>query len=724
MARRKKDTSPDEKGQDPRPEVDFGAWCEHEKKRHIGQTLSGAQELFIPLPSIRLYWTQQRIYEILQSFDPPLIVDIKTVQTAYIRVFSILVYVSKVRRLLRSVLESNMDDSHWPLDYDSLPSLRWLKTHDVKQVLNSQWLFCPLFLTRTKLNGPTINEKRILPFISRKELQGAGSAFVTEVEVPSDAHDLIPVARNSEPQKFVIKRYDMKYGQKSYEKEVEALTLLRYNPSSNVIQYFGTFKTTDSGYLVLEYADRGNLESLLGQNSYPKSPEDIRMLWRSLYRTLYGLDRIHQLMEIKAKNQNLEGIHQDIKPSNILLCQGESASFYDFIPKIADFGAPEASYPNRHKLGGLISTKADIFSMGAIFSAAAAWATGGEKAKTAYFERRKKHHRHISTFHKSGYEGCFHNGLDVLEVVVEIHGSICDLCAGNGWDNITPKVIEIIQERMLLSKSMERDHAYQVIERFKQLLDDEPSDDESTMSLIPSHRGSSWASSGTSASKKQGGIESINAFIEQGQSGKATNPVMKDLLDYIEINLSGRAQFFFVDDSTSMREHKDLVVVAFKALLHIARRLDPHKIDSEQEYSYASELMEDKLQRLLESDIIKRLPVRKFGYNLNFISRKHTSLYIFTDGNWGNDPERACGVERPVAALMKELQQRRLGRNQVSLHIVRFGDRENGKRHLDYLDDFGKEQNWDIVDVKHVSSDVRAIVTGPISPYPDFHRQG
>ncbi|KAI1267594.1 hypothetical protein F5Y18DRAFT_415728 [Xylariaceae sp. FL1019] len=747
------------KDQDPQPEVDFGKWCDFEKKHHIGRTLSGVEEQYVPLPSLRDYWTQQRIHTILQSFDPPLIHDIKTIQTFYIRIFSTLVYASKTQKFLRSILESGLDDSHWPMTHDQFPNSRLLRSHESKGILDSQWLFCPFFLTRAKLSGALISDKHILPFTSCTDLPGPGSAVITEVEVPRHAHDLVPEVQASDPHKFVIKRYDMNHGQRSYEKEVKALTLFRNSPSPNLIEYFGSFKTERSGYLILEYADRGDLESLFDQPIYPQSPQDRKLFWTSLYRTLCGLDRVHQLMEV-SKDQQLEGIQKDIKPSNILLCQGESSSLYDFVPKIADFGmfdyvrkvknskeeargfnrrgdktygAPEVSYPNLHKSGGLISTKADIFSLGAIFSAAAAWATGGKKAKTAYFTKRKNFHRTVSTFHNSGYEGCFHDGSEVLDVVAKTHRNIRDQCNDEGWDEVTPKVLEIIQERMLLAKPTEREHAYDLIERFKRLLDDEP-----PLSPITSRRTETWSSNDTSASEPPGGIINVKTLNAQTQNGQVINPAVKELLDHIETNLRDRDQFFFIDDSTSMSEHKDLVLHAFKALSNIAEKLDPNKVElafasaprcvkrarktkqlaklvEKHDYRRTPELMEESLQTLFESDIIKKLPVRKFGWNLNFRARKHMSLYIFTDGNWGDDPKYACGVERPVMRLIEEVQGRKLGRNQVSLHIVRFGKSKNGKRHLDYLDDFGQEQNWDIVDVQHISSDVKAIFMGPIS---------
>jgi len=40
--------------------------------------------------------------------------------------------------------------------------------------------------------------------------------------------------------------------------------------------------------------------------------------------------------------------------------------------------------------------------------------------------------------------------------------------------------------------------------------------------------------------------------------------------------------------------------------------------------------------------------------------------------------------------LIEEMKRRRLDRTEVSLHFVRFGQKENGRKYLEYLDDCGR----------------------------------
>ncbi len=103
-------------------------------------------------------------------------------------------------------------------------------------------------------------------------------------------------------------------------------------------------------------------------------------------------------------------------------------------------------------------------------------------------------------------------------------------------------------------------------------------------------------------------------------------------------------------------------------------------------------MMETRIGELIDSVIIPRLPYKMFGVNVNIFARKQVSVYVFTDGDWGDasNSGNACGVERPVKRLIEELKRRRLDRTQVSLHFVQFGDKENGKLHLERLDECGR----------------------------------
>jgi len=394
----------------------------------------------------------------------------------------------------------------------------------------------------------------------------------------------------------------------------------------------------------------------------------------------------------------------------------------------------------------MITTSADIFSMGAVLSHTAAWVVGGVDEQTAYFRARQtchatKHPRFIG----SGYEGCFHDSIQPLPIVRQTHCEFRDRCKMLN-DGVTPKVLDWVEEFMLIRAPKDRLRARVVLEKFEQLMDEMselallsssgtrslalPYMDPPTMSsdittLSPPFPGKarSWSTTGTDGLTSRNPspvttapptIHDINeSFGYEGRQVVA--PATSDLVEYLEHNLGGRDQFFFIDDSESMRPESHVISEGFRALACIAQRLDPDQV----ELAFASQprkvykarrvkrlqklvercsyrgdgcMMESRMGELIDHVIIPRLPYIKYGINMNLFARKKVSVYIFTNGDWGDERHHgdACGVERPVKRLIEELRRRRLDRTQVSLHFVRFGQKPNGKKHLEHLDDCGR----------------------------------
>jgi hypothetical protein len=368
-------------------------------------------------------------------------------------------------------------------------------------------------------------------------------------------------------------------------------------------------------------------------------------------------------------------------------------------------GAPEVSGDMRRGKKGvsIITPGADIFSLGAVLSDAAGWVIGGRDFQQEYLQKRKVYHSNLRLFRGSGYDGCFHDGINSLPVIKEIHDHIRKHCSHEGWDTLTPQVVTIVQERMLLSKSAERDDAATLIKRF-----------DTIMATEPLTRYVSLESVQETDSRD---IRQLDQWRSQKKDGKVVDPAAKMLVDKIERHIRDRDQFFFIDDSTNMKTHSETVLQGFRALSYIAKKLDPNKIElafasaprcimrakkstrlvklvEKHDYRHDSIMMEQSMAELIDHEIITKLPYKVLGFNVHPFARKSVSIYVFTDGNWGDDKLAACGVERPIMRLMREVKRRELSRNQVSVHFVRFGDSENGSRHLQHLDKFGEELKW------------------------------
>lgn len=238
-----------------------------------------------------------------------------------------------------------------------------------------------------------------------------------------------------------------------------------------------------------------------------------------------------------------------------------------------------------------------------------------------------------------------------------------------------------------------------------------------------SHVTTQSASNPTSSISSFADRVGLNDILDfKSATRKPVNPTTEALVHYLEHNLVGRDQLFFIDDSVSMSEHRKIIGEAFTALACIAKRLDPNQVElvfaskprkvhkarrmkrlcelvDKCEYKGEGSLVAGIMAELVEHVLIKYLPLRYGGFNVNRRARDKTSVYVFTDGNWGEvHPERkdACGVQLQVQRLITEMQHRKLDPSQVTLHFVRFGDKENGRVRLQRLDDFGREKdgNW------------------------------
>lgn len=512
-------------------------------------------------------------------------------------------------------------------------------------------------------------------------------------------------------------------------------------------------------------------------------------------------------------------------------------------------GAPECSSNTARMQKGpnWITGKADIFSFGTLLSDCAAWVTGGDELRATYLRRRLSYHTKEKTFDNSGYDGCFHNGVERLPVVDNFHHEkIRRLC--RPFDRVTPLILDLVENDMLLGKPIDRLNAQRLLAKFEiqiRSLDpllysshianvapesvmpplsdvsmvlaqptidvadasDTGADDIDTTSLTTSHdetstrrpqlritpsigepnsrfRDSGCGSSQTSVPPdgslpvdqinpsppttpsiysplggrdKDFNTEMLGEYRNAMKNGGDPDPLAQEVVEVILHNLSRRDQYFFIDDSTSMKDHAPVVKKTFLSLSWLAKRLDPDKLElsfastphhvikakkthklfkhvSRRKYQGDQTLMEKNFGTLVDNFLIPRLPWKVFGFDCNPWSRKRQmSVYIFTDGNWGSDP----GVERPLQRLMNAIQKRDLDRNHISLHFIRFGSLPIGKKYLDFLDGYGRKDNWyvfshkcfsgsmfanpnrDIVDVKDISHPVMDIFMGPMSPEID-----
>lgn len=198
------------------------------------------------------------------------------------------------------------------------------------------------------------------------------------------------------------------------------------------------------------------------------------------------------------------------------------------------------------------------------------------------------------------------------------------------------------------------------------------------------------------------------------------NAKKKKVVDELISNLKGRDFLFLIDDTESMEKYSMQIEVAFQTLAYIAKNIDPNDlglsfvskpldiINSRKTSLLLQQVskhmhkhlalkgrIESSLSTLINERIIKRLPVSipLFGH---VPKPKPITIFVFTDGQWGDEVRIGNGLDTPIGKLMQEMKTRGMNRTHVMFQFLRFGDSEEGREHLAYLDNFESKEQWSV----------------------------
>lgn len=407
-------------------------------------------------------------------------------------------------------------------------------------------------------------------------------------------------------------------------------------------------------------------------------------------------------------------------------------------------------------------------------SDAAAWVNGGQQARDEYMRERAHETKGLSSFDDSGHEGCFHDGVQALEAVMSMHEAINASVAE--FDVITPEVLELVHNRMLLRQGDGRWTANELREellKIRQAAEEATSSTYSTddqhipLAQTPSSSSeniltgngepffeatpsnpipvtsptptpSSPSSPRTPGSRHEKRLTvpsekpDIQIVVPQSPQSpvltldqahkyrlakKAKIPVdveVEQVIARLHSNLKHRDHIFFIDTSETMKDYATECYEAFKGLSYIAKLIDhdgielcfssdPKKIHKKMgtarllnkfpDQKWDQIAFEDKFGVFIDDHVIPRLS-SKFPKIIRGRPLKRLSIFVFTDGRWGQDQEAAGGVENPVRNLIDKIKQMGLDRTQVMLQFIRFGNDEVGKLYLSYLDNYGIDLGW------------------------------
>jgi len=139
-----------------------------ESRSETGQEAQGAPARFASIHNLATYWTEDHVREIVFDIGD-LDYQIEDIRTQYLRIFSILVWISRTGqsyvRYLKHFMRNGRDDHVLPLRerptfFPSAPDSESFWTTFFK----SQWTFCPVQLGHNKIYNRNLHPSQILPF--------------------------------------------------------------------------------------------------------------------------------------------------------------------------------------------------------------------------------------------------------------------------------------------------------------------------------------------------------------------------------------------------------------------------------------------------------------------------------------------------------------------------------------------------------------------------------
>ncbi|PNP74384.1 hypothetical protein FNYG_12433 [Fusarium nygamai] len=122
-----------------------------------------------------------------------------------------------------------------------------------------------------------------------------------------------------------------------WEKEVRALWKMREFDQKHIVKFITAFRRTDEHYLILEWADGGNLRNLWERFKRELSPGLVKDAFGQLLGLSKALSQVHK-PEPNDESPNRHFRHGDLKPENILWFRDSNNPGKIGTLKIGDWG--------------------------------------------------------------------------------------------------------------------------------------------------------------------------------------------------------------------------------------------------------------------------------------------------------------------------------------------------------------------------------------------------
>ncbi|KAJ4117521.1 hypothetical protein NW768_010884 [Fusarium equiseti] len=242
------------------------------------------------------------------------------------------------------ILKSEEDTNGMRGDQEGSEDATWTDDH-VNDFLDKQWKFCsPKFSTHK--DNHDIDMQAILPFTEKHVGSAAEGAFgeVIKYKIHQshlDTRGLMQIIPCT--QYVAVKKIKLEGNQErqikitGWEKEVAALWKMRALREQHIVNFITAFRLgQDEHYLILEWADGGNLRTLWESFTETLTAKLVRDAFEQLLGLSRALSKVHNPVDEDKLEQHFR--HGDLKPENILWFKDSSNSTRIGTLKIGDWG--------------------------------------------------------------------------------------------------------------------------------------------------------------------------------------------------------------------------------------------------------------------------------------------------------------------------------------------------------------------------------------------------
>ncbi|KAI0128369.1 hypothetical protein BJ170DRAFT_621298 [Xylariales sp. AK1849] len=733
-------------------------WC-------VGLTADNVNAKFICPQSLYHYWETDRIKEILDSDGMHM--PATSIRKKYSQVLSILMWIDKPgclgyftdNDLCDAVLPLAGKPPQWPDDDVSALSL-------FRNFEECQWIFTPVkFESDVVMSGRKLDPRQVVPAKKEKALteeDGVGDGCrIWKVRMHSCTDTDYCCNRLNENtvvfKELVIQEAPGESEEVRGPEELWRNEVNTYNHISTseipqfITTYHGSFQQSLNRTIVLEFANGKSLRHLF--DSMPNGiPAALRKkFWSKMFDLLRGLETIHSQTD-KAHRGVLKAIHQDIKPDNILVFWENNDE--DEVPscfKISDFGrshvrktsrdeedpggkhiggnkmygAPECCYTNllaEHNARPLTS-QADIWSMGTVFSETLIWSILGSDGRQDYREKRRKETN--NEMDNAGYDGCFHDKTKRLESVDEFHRRAIQSRSASDKSTVASALVsEIILSHMLRPQG-ERLEADKIYDKWEQVdhrqslnlpkitagpsaesaaLVPEISDPEITLfSQLTAEDHPELSVSPTALDNIESLWNDLQAKRKPGWAHFLKPParIESEKLYWLRKTASqvARDRVFFVDTSENMHPYKTQVSRTLRVLgkilksrelkgnsAHLATSGIIKTFKTSTALEREGETLSFQLPHLTVRESLGELVSTKIK-DLNSGKIERLVLYFLTDGCWNS----TVNMQEPFMMLAEHVKSDHLKsigdpKTKVSVQLIQYGSNTAGLKQLQQIE--------------------------------------